>query len=357
MEIGPRAAGVGGAYTAVADGADSLWWNPAGLAYVSRPEAGFAQSHWLEDFGLYEVQAAAPIAPDWGFGVGALYADYGTFNLVDNTGATQFGQYSAGDLVAAGGAARSWEDGRWSAGGTLKLIQERIESESAQGAAIDLGGRFHQDAWSGAAVLQNVGPGLRFVGQSSPMPTTMRFGGAWAPRPDVALSVDLVRPLDAGLSARVGAEYRTPDYRGLQAVLRLGYSTLANSFTGPTYGFGIIFPRGSFDFAMLTAASGESTSWLGLTMHFDSTRPAPRAPKPAPAAHPAPSEPPRDVRPPAQVLSDVMAWYRHKVIDGLLTVEERDAVLRRLLAEFTPQGVDVSEIRKELDALSGGTAH
>ncbi|HEX4048919.1 MAG TPA: PorV/PorQ family protein, partial [Elusimicrobiota bacterium] len=329
------------------DGADSLWWNPAGLAYVARPEAGFEQSRWLEQFGLYGLQAAAPVPSVATFGLGVLYADYGTFNLVDNTGATQFGQYSAADLLAAGGAARSWDDGRWSLGAAGKLIQEHIESERAEGVAFDLGGRFHQDAWSAAAVVQNMGPGLSFVGQSSPMPTTLRLGGAWTPLAGLTASLDVVRPYDASFSERFGFEYKTPAYRGLQAAVRLGYSTLASAFTGLTYGFGVDCSRGSFDFAVAPSPTGEQTSWIGVTARFGSWRSAPSA---AAAA----AEPARDRRPPAKVLADVMAWYRRKVAEGVLSLQDRADVLRRILAEFAPQGVDVSGVQAELDALTPG---
>src|SRR6202041_1064947 len=39
---GARSLGMGEAYTAVADGPDAVYWNPAGLSRMTRPEATYA---------------------------------------------------------------------------------------------------------------------------------------------------------------------------------------------------------------------------------------------------------------------------------------------------------------------------
>jgi hypothetical protein len=53
MKIGlgsPRAQALGRAYSALASGADSLYWNPAGIAHSTQRELFAAHLQWVQDY-------------------------------------------------------------------------------------------------------------------------------------------------------------------------------------------------------------------------------------------------------------------------------------------------------------------
>ena len=52
---GARASGMGEAFTAVADGATSIYWNPAGMAGVEGVELSVTHTEWLVDIRLEQV--------------------------------------------------------------------------------------------------------------------------------------------------------------------------------------------------------------------------------------------------------------------------------------------------------------
>ena len=65
LEIGPgaRSLGMGSAYVSVANDASSLYWNPAGIVNVSRPEVQSFYTPWLVETQYYYNTAVVPLGP------------------------------------------------------------------------------------------------------------------------------------------------------------------------------------------------------------------------------------------------------------------------------------------------------
>jgi len=49
ISIGPRAAAMGGAFSAVANDASSLYWNPGGIARLEKSNVMVSHTQWLLD--------------------------------------------------------------------------------------------------------------------------------------------------------------------------------------------------------------------------------------------------------------------------------------------------------------------
>ncbi len=52
IDIGARAAGIGGAYTSVSEGAPVSYWNTAGLSGVERREVVLGHFSWFQDITI-----------------------------------------------------------------------------------------------------------------------------------------------------------------------------------------------------------------------------------------------------------------------------------------------------------------
>jgi hypothetical protein len=137
---GARAIGMGGAYTALADDINAIYWNPAGIAKIGGSgEATFNHAEWLADtqydFAAFSFNSG---------GLGTLGLHIISFRTPEEPvrtvrspgGTGQVWDYNA---IAIGGTwARNLTD-RFAIGFTGKYIQENIFNEVARGAALDIG--------------------------------------------------------------------------------------------------------------------------------------------------------------------------------------------------------------------------
>src|SRR5437879_1768420 len=60
LGIGPRAIAMGEAQVGLADDVYATYWNPAGLASLKIPEAGFVQNQYLENISAQYLAFAYP---------------------------------------------------------------------------------------------------------------------------------------------------------------------------------------------------------------------------------------------------------------------------------------------------------
>jgi hypothetical protein len=137
--VGARAAGMGETYAAIADGASTLYWNPAGIINVQSTTAGFSHSKWLGEISHDYFGLVVPLGDNDGFGLSAIMLNTNeqevtTVDQPEGTGVF----YNVRDLAIGLSYARALTD-RFSVGLTAKYIQQDAYNESANSLAIDLG--------------------------------------------------------------------------------------------------------------------------------------------------------------------------------------------------------------------------
>ena len=136
--VGSRATSMGDAYVAVANDVSSIYWNPAGLAHVTRSSALFSIQPWLVDIDMM-FAGGAFVVPSLGvIGLGITHLDYGEMDVTnlqyqDGTGE----RFGASDVAATFTFSRkivSW----FSFGSSMKYISSKIWHSSASAFAVDL---------------------------------------------------------------------------------------------------------------------------------------------------------------------------------------------------------------------------
>lgn len=243
--VGARSTAMGGAYTAVADDVSAMSWNPAGLSQLSRRELGATHAELTGNTRYDFLGYALPLSRGT-LGIGAVHLKHAAIESRDSLGRLS-GSYGASDTAVnlsyalKAGPALSF-------GGGVKYITSGIGNASAQTAAFDFGGLYKLNAWGpgtptvGLAV-QNVGPGMKFLGESSPLPLTVAAGLGYRLPAGLGLALDYkYRPYSLS-EVSVGTEYAIiPSFS-----LRLGYGsaqTVSNASrvagaSGLATGFGL----------------------------------------------------------------------------------------------------------------------
>jgi len=267
--VGARAVGMGGAFVATANDATALYWNPGGLAQLSRPEVVFVHADWIADTRLDFAGVILPLGR-WGTlgaSVTSLSMDDMRVTTVEMPGGT--GEYfTAGDLALGLSYGFSVTD-RFSFGFTAKYVYEHIWKESAWAVALDLGTLFVTD-FHGlriGASLTNFGTDMRLMGKdllvyhdisptklgnnerifadlhtdSWPLPLSFQVGVAMevlqSDLQRLTVAADAMHPSDNTESVNLGAEWVYRDW----VALRAGYRNLflRDSEEGLTVGFGV----------------------------------------------------------------------------------------------------------------------
>jgi len=146
LEIGPgaRSISMGSAYVSVADDASSIYWNPAGIANVSRPEYQSYYSPWLVETQFYYNTAVVPMGQYGSLGLSftAVTMDEMMVRTVQDPEPDAYGQrFDAGNISMGIAYAKKLTD-RFSFGFQTKFIQESIWQMKAQGYAVDIGTMF-----------------------------------------------------------------------------------------------------------------------------------------------------------------------------------------------------------------------
>ena len=140
IPIGGKAISMGGAYTAIADDATALFWNPGAFSRVGKSDIYTSITNYFVDAQHTWFGAQYMLTPSDAIGVSLNSLNYGDWEevtTVEEPGGT--GEYwQASDMALAVSYARNMTD-RFSIGGSVKYIRQQIYNETAQTVAIDLG--------------------------------------------------------------------------------------------------------------------------------------------------------------------------------------------------------------------------
>lgn len=239
---GAREAALGGAVTSLADGANQIFWNPAGTALNDDQTASVALSYadWLE--GLKYTSAAVGYNTGYGtvsIGVQALGVsdiEANRQNGFDNpilqdlvTDNNTSSTYNYLDLALSGAYSKTFAD-KISIGGTFKYVRESIDGVNASAIAFDFGSvyRVGVAGWKIGARVNNLGSELQFYNQSNPLPLNFSIGSSIYPvnndRLRVMLSVDAVKPQDSQQLLYGGTEVIFYDLLFLRGGYKFNYS-------------------------------------------------------------------------------------------------------------------------------------
>ncbi len=253
--IGARPLAMAGAFAAIADSPDAIYWNPAGAAQLQTPQASSMQT---DLFGLgINYNWFSFVKPVGKYALGLGYA-----GLDASRAFGEFPYREASYLLSFAG--KAGENVLWGINGKYNYLKggsELVNSNQA-GFGLDAGVLYLKGSWSFGAVVRDLGTKLTGTTREDGAPKAAET----KLKPDLTLAAAYSKgkvtwALDLGELANspqlhLGAEYLVNQYVSLRA----GYSD--GSFTG---GIGVAKGKWLFDYAYNTHQAGDAQRFsLGL---------------------------------------------------------------------------------------------
>lgn len=169
IPVGSRGVALGGAYGALADDISAVWWNPAGLAFLTGTQLFLTVVNQPLDVTYTYAAGAVPLLEGkllMGGFMGMLTMgdqEITTVTQPEGTGA-MFSSYSM-----QAGASFAWNfSDRASAGFNVKAVHEDIAGNTQGTIAFDLGTNYHTDFLGReirlAFLIRNIGGNMAFSG-------------------------------------------------------------------------------------------------------------------------------------------------------------------------------------------------
>ena len=200
-----RAGGIGESGSGLADNSAAIFWNPAGIAFLTGSEVSITHSNWLPQFNLdlfYDYLTYRQYIEEISGSVTAsiTYMNFGEFVRTGENDPTPLGTFRSFDAALTLGYATKVHDD-WGLGLNFRLIHSRLSDKGAgeeQGEGVatsvsfDLAAMWRPSSFdipfigdfsnrfSLGVNLSNLGPKIYYIDQkqADPIPTNFRLGFA-----------------------------------------------------------------------------------------------------------------------------------------------------------------------------------
>ena len=272
LGAGARAEGLGEAYSAAADDASAVYWNPAALSQVGDVSATFMHAALLADISYEYLGYGQRLGNSGVLGLGVQYLSMPVFHETDQSGFETGAGFSPGDMGVT--LAYSFPLGeKYSAGVSGKYIRSKID-KTASTFASDLGilARPFGNDLRLSFVVQNLGGSLKFEQKSDPLPLNVKAGGSLPVAKDWLVNLDVNFPRDNRVYAALGTEYRLKYDEDSGFAGRLGFNTRTlgdiGGFSGISAGAGIDHKQFRLDYAFLPFGALGMTHRISVTVGF-----------------------------------------------------------------------------------------
>ncbi|RMH61313.1 MAG: type IX secretion system membrane protein PorP/SprF [Calditrichaeota bacterium] len=264
--LSARTAGLGEAFTAVANDENALYYNPAGLANIRYGAFGVNHTQWFEDikmdnltFGYNfdrKLGMAIAISHMWMpelMGKDAFGNETQAFNVSSSVVQLGLGYRIHPSLFLGVG---------------LKYFQDNLADITATGIAIDAGFYMYTmiPGLSVGLSVQNFGSDVKYENQLEKLPLQFRAGLAYKIRGiPWRIAVDAYKSLDSDVQFNAGMEYTILNTFSL----RIGNQFRNGTTFQPGYGVGLnINNRYRMDYTYLNLNDLGATHRIGFTFQF-----------------------------------------------------------------------------------------
>lgn len=266
--VGARAAGLGGAYSAIASDASAVYWNPGGVAGIDNTQFFVSHISWYQDINYEYFGVSHPTSERLTLSASVAYLSYGSiegYDEYDNPTGDVNSTYDMAGGVSLGYALTD----NLALGVTAKYVMLSLAGETANAFAADFGASVNLHKLSFGAVVSNFGQKVSFNNVDENLPTALRVGVSYALMESFLAAVEVEHQFYGDLMVHNGMEY---SYEGRYFV-RAGLCHYADvdgrDFSdGLTFGVGALLGPAQFDYAYSPSEGFSSESIHRLSVAF-----------------------------------------------------------------------------------------
>src|SRR3989339_838835 len=227
---GARPVGMGGAYTAISNDINCLYYNPAGMRNMNQTVIGAMHTEWIAGMN-YEFAGGIIPSRLGPWGLSAIYLNTGE---IEGRSADResTGNFTASDVAVSLSHVRQFRTDVYF-GTSLKIIRQTIADETAEGVAIDIGFGFSvlgdrkpsthnlspiTHALDLGLAIRNIGPKMKFIEEQFSLPITITAGAGYNIVDPFKVALDVsYEPIDDKKSVRLGTEFVPFGFLSLRA--------------------------------------------------------------------------------------------------------------------------------------------
>jgi len=177
LDQSPRAAALAGSFVANNDDPNVMFYNPAGISYLSERPISFSFVKHLLDINSASLAYSQEFEGIGRFSAGLQYLNYGSFVEADEFG-TKTGEFGVNDFAATIGYANEL-DQNFYYGANVKFIYSGIADRSSIGMALDLGLHYSipDEKWNFGFSILNLGSQItQYYTVNENLPLDVRLG-------------------------------------------------------------------------------------------------------------------------------------------------------------------------------------
>ncbi len=210
IPVGPRAIAMGQAFVAVADDANAVYWNPAGLNQLGGSMLTAQYDSFISTISYEFLAIATKLGNNAAIGLGSKILTTGPpEQAIDSSGNPTTGSVYENymDIDLSGAYRLSYY---FDVGLTAKYINKNLSGTSSSTIAFDIGVLYKTPIphFTAGLNLQNLGPGSTFDQVTDPLPLNLKIGVAYRMfDDDFTTAFDMNFPNDNAISANLGGEY------------------------------------------------------------------------------------------------------------------------------------------------------
>lgn len=270
VDVGARAAAMGGAFMMVGKDANAIFYNPAGIAAMSSTTDIFiSRTEWIADI-KYNAVAAVQNFGNWGnAGISYISSDYGNMigtqvSATADKGFIETGNLNVGAYAVGLAYSRQFTD-KFTVGGQVKYASQHLGSSvlsvggqtvdnKVSGLAYDFGTIFYPGfrSFRLGMDIRNFSPQFKYQKTAFELPLTLTLGFSMdifdflqflqEKGQSLVLEIDAAHPRDYTERLNIGGEYWFKDMIALRAGYKFNYDEESLSA-----GFGVKYTIDGFD--------------------------------------------------------------------------------------------------------------
>lgn len=266
-----RASAMAGAVSSCGDDSATIFYNPAGTAFLKEKNVTLSHSEWLEDINFENISVNLPLKNKFSFGAGFEYLGISEIKGQETQLSSQR-NFNSYDFSGITGISYLFNK-NFSAGAAARYIEEKIDDEKSQACSFDIGTIYRKKInshknFSLAVTVQNI-PLIKpqFIDKKEELPAKFVAGGSYKPLGEMMLlSTDMILIKNSKPAANFGCEVLIYDM--LSGRLGYKFDPAYETSSRLTFGIGIVFTSLSVDYAYLPFESLTDTHIFSLNYKF-----------------------------------------------------------------------------------------